>query len=303
MYYLLYGFLYLVSLLPFFILYRISDFAYFIIYRIVGYRKEVVMNNLDIAFPEKTKEEKKQIAKRFYRNLTDTFIETIKLLSISPKSFDKRATVDMKACNALAASGKNIQCHTGHQMNWEYIHLAFSKHIDIPWVGVYMPISNKQMDRLFLKIRKRFNAVMLSTVDFKKDIRAIYNGRYAIGLIADQNPPLPNNAYWLYFFTKAAPFIPGPEKSAVRNNTAVVFVNFVKVKRGYYRAEPKIIAEQANDFKDGELTLLYRDFLEEAIRQQPETYLWSHRRWRWDYKPEEHKRRWIDKAVPRVNSE
>ncbi|MFN8247111.1 MAG: hypothetical protein U0T56_12105 [Ferruginibacter sp.] len=50
MYYLIYGLLYLISLLPFFILYRISDLAYFIIYYLFGYRKKVVMHNLDIAF-------------------------------------------------------------------------------------------------------------------------------------------------------------------------------------------------------------------------------------------------------------
>ncbi len=91
MYYVVYGLLYLISLLPFFILYGLSDFAYFIIYRLIGYRKEIVLYNLSIAFPEKTFEERKKIAKQFYKNLVDTFIETIKLLSISEKEFNKRS--------------------------------------------------------------------------------------------------------------------------------------------------------------------------------------------------------------------
>ena len=298
MYYLLYGFLYLLSLLPFFILYTISDFACFILYRVVGYRKKVVMNNLDIAFPEKATEEKIKIAKQFYKNLTDTVVETIKLISLSDKGFDKRITIDISGCDELVAEGLNLQVHSGHQMNWEYAHLAFSRHVKIPWVGVYMTIANKPMNRLFLKIRKKYNAVMLSTQDFKKDIRTIYNGRYALALIADQNPSNANNAYWMYFFTKAAPFVAGSEKSAVKNGTAVVFVNFVKVKRGYYRFEPKVITRNAKGLEDGKLTTLYRDFLEECIRRQPENYLWSHRRWKWDYRPIDHKKRWIDKNPP-----
>ena len=54
MYYIIYPLLYLISLLPFFILYGISDFFAFLLYRVVKYRKEVVLSNLTIAFPEKT---------------------------------------------------------------------------------------------------------------------------------------------------------------------------------------------------------------------------------------------------------
>ena len=80
MYYLVYGVLYLISLLPLFILYLISDFIYFILYYIIGYRKKIVMCNLVQAFPNKTEKEKKIIAKKFYHNFTDNFIEVIKLI-------------------------------------------------------------------------------------------------------------------------------------------------------------------------------------------------------------------------------
>ena len=296
MYYLIYGPLYLASLLPFFILYRISDLAFFIIYHMAGYRKKIVMSNLEIAFPEKPLEEKKKIAKQFYKNLVDTFIETIKLLSITKSEFDKRVSVDATACNEIAKR-KNIQVLSGHQMNWEIAHLAIGKSLDVLWVGVYMHINNKHVDRLFLHIRRKFNAYMIPTRDFTKEIRSIYDKRYALALIADQNPGVPKNAYWLYFFTRPAPFMAGAEKGAIRNDTAVAFVNFIKVKRGYYRFEPLIVTENASEYKDGELTLLYRDFLEDAIRRQPSNYLWSHRRWKWEYK-NEYSRRWIDNKPP-----
>lgn len=254
------------------------------------------MNNLDIAFPEKEPGEKRKIARQFYKNLVDTFIETIKLLSITDKEFDRRISIDTTRCNEIAKH-KNLQVHSGHQMNWEYAHLAFARNMKVLWVGVYMQINNKHIDRLFLSVRKKFNTCMVSTGNFTKEIRNIYDNRYALALIADQNPGIPKNAYWLNFFNKAAPFMSGADKGAIRNNTAVVFVNFVKVKRGYYKFEPHVITENANEYKDGELTLLYRDFLEAAIRKQPDNYLWSHRRWKWKYK-QEYGRRWIDKTPP-----
>ncbi|MEO6583634.1 MAG: lysophospholipid acyltransferase family protein [Ferruginibacter sp.] len=296
MFYLIYAPLYLISLLPFFVLYRLSDFGFFIIYHILGYRKEIVMHNLNIAFPEKTLLEKKNISRQFYKNLVDTFIETIKLLSISDKEFDKRISLDVTAVNKLAAH-KNIQVHSGHQMNWEYAHLAFSKKMNVLWVGVYMQIKNKNVDSLFLKIRRKYGAMMVSTGNFSKEIRSVYDNRYGLALIADQNPGIPKNAYWLNFFNRPAPFMTGADKGAVRNKTAVVFVNFIKVKRGYYKFEPVIITENAGHFKDGELTRTYRDFLEKCIRQQPHNYLWSHRRWKWPFKNENVKR-WIDDTPP-----
>src|SRR5262245_7665767 len=119
MYYLVYGILYLISLLPFFILYGISDFFFLLIYYVIGYRKKVVMGNLAIAFPEKSIEERRKIARKFYSHFIDTFIECIKLLSISDRALTRRFTLSMAEADVLVAQGKNIQFHCGHQMNWE----------------------------------------------------------------------------------------------------------------------------------------------------------------------------------------
>ena len=96
MYYIVYGLLYMLSLLPFFILYGLSDLGFFIIFHIMGYRKKIVLDNLDIAFPEKSTEEKKKIARQFYKNFVDSFVETLKLLSMSDRSFAKRADIDFE---------------------------------------------------------------------------------------------------------------------------------------------------------------------------------------------------------------
>jgi len=293
MYYLIYGLLYLLSLLPFFILYGISDLAYFILYRIVGYRKQIVRDNLDIAFPEKSAEEKKKIAKQFYKNLVDNFVETIKLLSMSEKEFVKRASINFSAPQELMDKGYNIQFHSGHQMNWEYASLAISRSLTIPWLAVYMRIAAKPVDRLFLKIRSRFGAVMVEKDKYQTMMPQLMKSQYALGLIADQNPAFPEKSYWLNFFNKPAPFLIGPEKGAVRYKTAVIFVNIIKLKRGYYHFDCDAVTEDGSQTAPGELTRKYRDFLEEGIRAQPANYLWSHRRWKREWNPA-FVRRWVD---------
>jgi KDO2-lipid IV(A) lauroyltransferase len=59
-----------------------------------GYRKKVVMDNLLQVFPEKTEKERIVIAKKFYKNLTDMFLETIKMISVSDKFIAKRFTAN-----------------------------------------------------------------------------------------------------------------------------------------------------------------------------------------------------------------
>ena len=295
MYYLLYGSLYILSLLPFFILYRLSDLAYFILYRIVGYRKNIVIDNLNIAFPEKSAEEKKQIAKQFYKNLVDNFVETIKLLSMSEKQFSERASLNITEAKKLLDKGLNIQFHSGHQMNWEYGSLAVSRALTVPWLAVYMRITAKPVDRLFLKIRSRFGAVMVEKDRYQTMMPQLMREQYTLGLIADQNPAFPEKSYWLNFFNKPAPFLIGPEKGAVRYKTAVVFVDVIKIKRGYYHFDCDVITEDGSKTAPGELTRKYRDFLEKGIRGRPDNYLWSHRRWKRNWDPA-FVRRWMDEV-------
>ena len=117
MYFIIYGFLYLLSLLPFAVLYFISDIIYFFLYHVFGYRRKIVLANLNIAFPGKSRKELDKISKQFYHNLTDTFVEIIKLISMSDHSFNKRCQGDFTLIEDLVKQGKNVQLHAGHQFN------------------------------------------------------------------------------------------------------------------------------------------------------------------------------------------
>lgn len=288
MYYIVYPLLYLLSLLPWRVLYIISDGLYGLIYYVIGYRKEVVMNNLLIAFPEKTEKERVRIAKDFYRNLTDTIVETVKLFSLSEKSLLKRYDTD----NTLAASfyhtGRNIQYHTGHFFNIEYVNLGESRRGPYPFVVVYMPIANKAFDRMIYRIRTRYGAILIPAGSFRTSFHQYVHDRYALALAADQNPGNPMAAYWISFMGKPAPFTMGPEKGAKRNNTIVLYADFYRPKRGYFKLEMSLLTDDPRSFADGQLTKRFVERLESSIRQRPANYLWSHRRWKHEYDDGKH---------------
>lgn len=293
MYYPVYGILWLISLLPFRILYIISDISYGLIYYVIGYRRKVVMNNLLIAFPNKTEEERRQIEKKFYRNLTDYFIESIKLITITDKEFYKRCSGDFEELNRLAATGTNLQLHSGHQFNWEIANRIYSQKLSIPFVLVYMPISNKAIDKIFRKVRLKHGTVLVDATNYRKNMLGIYKMQHALALVADQSPANPTAGFWVNFFSKPALFLHTPEKSAQRSKVPVGFASFKKIKRGYYKFETTIVTLNAANTQRGELTKKYKDFLQQQIEEQPDNYLWSHRRWKLEFK-DEYKKLWID---------
>jgi KDO2-lipid IV(A) lauroyltransferase len=286
MYYIVYGLLWLVSLLPLPVLYLFSDFFYVLIYYVFRYRRDIVMNNLEIAFPEKAIDERVKIAKGFYKNFTDTFIESVKLVSAGRKFVEKRSRGDFELINELAAKGYNINIMAGHQFNWEFANQLYAMHLKIPFVGIYMPITNKVLDRIFFDIRKRFGTILISAPDFKTKMHSVFSGQYLLALAADQNPGNPSNAYWMNFLGKPAPFVTGPAKGAVRNNAALVFVAMKKPGRGRFAFEATLLTEQSGEFTPEQLTLIYKNQLEKTIRGEPSNYLWSHRRWKWPWKEE-----------------
>ena len=69
--------LHAVALLPFGALYVLSDALAWVAASVVRYRRRLVEANIAAAFPDKTEAERRDIVKRFYRNFTDVFVETI----------------------------------------------------------------------------------------------------------------------------------------------------------------------------------------------------------------------------------
>jgi KDO2-lipid IV(A) lauroyltransferase len=265
-------------------MYILSDGIYGILYYIVGYRKDVVMKNLFIAFPEKTEAERKRIARTFYHNFVDTFIETLKLFSVTKKSLQKRFICDdFSVLDQLYAEGKNVQLVCGHFFNWEFANRGIAPRTKYKILAVYIPLSNKIFDKIMLDFRSKFGSIMIPATEFKSNFHKYTNDLYLLALAADQAPGSPGNAYWTNFFGKLTPFVKGPEKGARINNGAVVFANFYKVKRGYYKVEFKLITDSPKDIAEGIITKQFVNELEKTIRNNPGNYLWSHKRWKWEF--------------------
>lgn len=277
---------YLISLLPLKVLHLLSDVICFIMYRLVQYRKKIVMQNLMIAFPEKTALERRTIAKQFYQNFVDSMIEAIKLISASDRQFEKMFVCDQEIFNHFKNTDQRIQIHGMHNFNWEVLNLGISKNMHLPFIGVYQPIKNPFFEKLLTKIRTKYGTILIPATDFKKNFLPYKDMQYVIALVADQNPKRTNQSWWIHFFGRPTAFTQGPEKAATTANCRVLFAHFYKIKRGVYTCSFEHITDEPASMPPGALTLKYVAFVEKCIRERPDNYLWSHRRWKHQYHEE-----------------
>ena len=85
---------------------------------------------------------------------------------------------------------------------------------------------------------------------------------------------------WTDFMGKKVPFYTGSERMAKEFDMAVIYLHVDKVKRGYYKASLINIADNPTETENNQITLDYIQHLEKQIREKPELYLWTHKRWK-----------------------
>lgn len=282
------------SLLPMWLLYLLSDGLAFLLYRVIGYRRKVVRSNLELAFPEKSEEEIKRIEKKFYRNLADSFVETMKILSASQDFIKKRFFIDNPdVLDNFYDAGRKCHLHLGHTFNWEIANAGMPLICRYPFIVAYMPVENKIFERLFLHLRSRTGSILLPSNRMQRGIIPYRNTQYLLTLVADQAPAHSEQSYWLNFFGRPTPFLRGPERGARIADIPAVFVHFYKTKRGHYGVHMTSLGDHPASLPEGELTRRYCKMLEDAIREDPALWLWSHRRWKASWKAE-YGNMWID---------
>ncbi|MFW6371386.1 MAG: lysophospholipid acyltransferase family protein [Bacteroidota bacterium] len=280
-YYIWHPLVWLISWLPLPVLYRISDALYYPV-SLVGYRRKVILNNLQKAFPDESAEWRKKILKKFYRHFCDLFVETIKLQHISDKEIFKRITYsNAEIINQATDSGKDVVAILGHYGNWEWVP-AINMHVKAEGYSVYRPLKNKWFDRYMLNLRSRFGS---GNIPMKKTLRLVANlkkenTRFVLGLISDQSPARSEIQCWINFLSQPTPILTGPEKMAKMTNGLVIFFKVSKPKRGHYHIDVipyEGIPATAPEF---EITKWHARQLENAIQTRPELWLWSHKRWK-----------------------
>jgi KDO2-lipid IV(A) lauroyltransferase len=252
------------------------------VYRVFGYRKKVVRENLALALPHLSENERLIVEKKSYVHLCDMFLEMIKTISISKKEMDRRFFFkNLDVYNSLEKDGKSIALLCSHYASYEWV-VSMNSKISYKGYGIYKKINNKYFDSLARKIRSKFDAELIPinktaeviAYNYSNNIKSLY------GFVSDQSPQLRSKNYWHNFMGIEVPVYVGVELLSKKFDMNVVFLKVSKVNRGFYEAELEVLSTNIKEVPDFEIMDDFLQKVELQILESPEYYLWTHRRWK-----------------------
>jgi Kdo2-lipid IVA lauroyltransferase/acyltransferase len=281
-YYLFYGINWIITLLPLWVLYLFSDILYYILYYVVAYRRKVVTENLRNSFPEKSEKERKTIEKKFYRHLADIMVETLKLTHMSKRSQRKRFTyTNLEVIDKLREDKRDVIAVLGHYNNWEWPTLL-PYYLNYKTIIIYKPLQNKYFNGFMNDHRSKFGIVLTPTSHVIRDIISFkIKGINTLSVfISDQIPAKGDIKYWTTFLNQDTAVFTGAGKIASKYDMAIVFFHIQKIKRGHYNLDIELLHDHTKGLSEEVITESHVRRLEEIIREKPEYWIWSHRRWK-----------------------
>ena len=279
----LYPFLWSISKFPFRLLYLLSDIFYIFTYYVIGYRKKTVRENLALTLPHLSTKERLIIEKKSFKNMCDVFLEMIKTLTISKREMERRYQFkNIEVYHDLEKKGKSIALLCAHYASYEWA-VSLNSKISFEGYAVYKKINNRYFDKLVRDIRSKFKATLITTKEtipvmgnnFRNKKPSLY------GLISDQSPRFGSFFHWNKFMGIEVPIHTGGEMLAKKYDMNVIFLRTKKNGRGYYEAEFEVLSENAKEEPNYAITDRFLKLVEQQIYEQPEYYLWTHKRWKY----------------------
>jgi len=268
------------SFFPHLILYAISDLLFLVLYYGLGYRKVIVRRNLRLSFPEKSTLELKKIEVGFYRHLADIVVETVKSISISRLEAMERYTItNQDLMENYYRAGRSVIAVAGHYGNWEMANIL-TQNSSYPCMVVYKPLTNRLFDDFLIKVRSRFGVEMVPMKNILRRLICLKNSPTMTVMVSDQTPAAVEISVYTQFLNQSTAVFQGVEKIAALTHSVVVFIQMKKVKRGFYTSTFVPVSEHPQELPEFELTRMHTAELERIIREKPEYWLWSHKRWK-----------------------
>lgn len=253
-------------------------------YYFIPIRKKVVFENLEIAFPQKSRQELKIIARRTYQNILTTFFELIYFPYTTRNEMKLLLSeANMNEAEMLLKENKGLVFWTGHFGSWEVGAASAAIHLGKPFNVLAKKQSNAVMNELLVRAREvHGNKMIWLGASVRHLIEVLKNGGI-VGVVGDQRGPADSPR--VYFFGKPTPFYTGTATIISRTNCNAIFGVVVRQNDGNYKCEFEKLEVETLPIdpkeKVKEINQRYANFLEKNIRQYPDQYFWMHKIWKY----------------------
>ncbi len=262
-----------------------------LVYYLDARHRHIAMVNLTIAFPKFSRNERARIARRSFQNVAQNFLEVAKLTALTPSNISRVAKYDRESglnnYEAARALARPILYLTGHSSAWELLPAAHALY-GHPLSFVTRPLDIAPLEKYLVRIRQSSGNCVISKKSALRHILVLLKRGDPVGILADHNT-ITLEGEFVDFFALPAPTTTSLALLAMRTGATVLPGYITPWQQGCYRVK---FLPPLELFRSGDLekdvranTRLFNEVLECIIREQPESWLWGHKRWK--YQPAE----------------
>lgn len=281
----------LLSLLPWFAIEGLAYVFAALLYGVLGYRRQVVGENLRRSFPEKSRLELRELEWDFYYHLVHQFLSAPKILYRSGEVI-KQKHMQLLGIEHLAeeieGGAKAIILLMGHCGNWELFSACglYFDEIGLQAEQLYRPLDNEALDQVQRELRTRFGAFVTPKTEVGRSLIAHLRGGEGedapriIAFIADQKPNPHHVGLWTQFLNQPTPWLDGAERLARKYALPVYYLDVKRISNRQYTGEFVLISHDASREPAKYVTKQFSLLLEKSIQRDPAIWLWSHKRWK-----------------------
>lgn len=252
-------------------------------YYIIPVRKKTALDNLKLAFPEKSIQEINTIIKGCYVNVFTVMAEFfyMRKFSVSELSqFIKVSNIELITENLKR--GKGLIIISAHYGNWELTAYGVSQICGHPFNVIVKEQTVKKVNDKINTIRAEKGNKLIDMRTALREVLTLLKSNKIVAMLGDQAAPKENVK--VDFFIKGVPTFEGAARFAIKTRSALLFGVSVRNHDGTYSATiheidtSKYAGNSEEDIK--QLTQDHADLLVNYIKQRPDHWLWFHRRFK-----------------------
>ncbi len=247
--------------------------------------RRIAQVNLRIAFPEMCSSERHRIARESFKNTARNVLEIARLSTLTPGRISRlvgyNTECGLNNLQAAQSGGNGILYITGHFSAWELLPTAHALH-GYPLSFVTRPLDNPLIERYMLRVREASGNRVISKKNAARQILETLKFGGSVGILMDQNTD-PQEGIFVDFFGIPACTTASVALIALRTSAPVVPGYLTPLTGGRYQIKflPAVelirTGDKSRDVRAN--TRRFNRILEQIIREQPETWLWGHKRW------------------------
>ena len=246
-------------------------------------KKTIAKKNILIAFPNFNEKSINEMIDRMWKNIGRIFGEYIHInkFSIIDNSKKKIVFTNRDDAEILKKNNKPIVFFSGHFANFELMAKCLQE-LGFDIGAIYRPLNNIFLNPIMEFIRKKYICpiqIEKGSTGTKKLIKHI-SANNPLALMIDQRL---SSSIRVPFFNQPATTTTTPAQLAIKYDALLVPVFLKRFKTNYefFIEEPLVIKKTNNYDKDiFNITEVMNKKLEEFIKIDPASWLWSHDRWK-----------------------